>query len=118
MDVHQIPKQLSISDFPVGFGGCRNNGTNFDCCEYNITIFDEKSGESIHEFSDQFVKLHHCSISESNVGVLKQIENLTILNDDQWQLRMFLDKIRFLFLSLPAFREGGERSEPGGVTPV
>lgn len=94
MDVHQIPKLLSISDFPVGFGGCRNNGTNFDCCEYNITVFDEKSGESVHEFSDQLVKLHHCSISESNVGILKQIENLTILNDDQWQLRMFLGKIK------------------------
>ena len=94
MDVHQIPKQLSISDFPVGFGGCRNDGTNFDCCEYNITLFDGKLGESVHEFSDQIVKLHHCSLSESNVGVLKQLENLTILNDDQWQLRMFLGKIK------------------------
>jgi hypothetical protein len=94
MDVSNITKLLSISDFPVGFGGCRNDGTNFACCEYNITVFDEKSGESVHEFSDQLVKLHHCSISESNAAVLKQIENLTILNDDQWQLRMFLGKIK------------------------
>ena len=94
MDIYKIPEMLSISDFPVGFGGCRNDKTNFDCCEYNITVFDEKSGESIHEFSDQFVKLHHCSIAESNVEALKQMENLTVLHDDQWQLRMFLSKIK------------------------
>lgn len=94
MDVYKIPEMLSISDFPVGFGGCRNDKTNFDCCEYNITVFDEKSGESIHEFSDQFVKLHHCSISESSVEALKQMENLTVLHDEQWQLRMFLSKIK------------------------
>lgn len=94
MDVHQIPKLLSISNFPVGFGGCQNNGTNFDCCEYNITVFDEKSGESIHEISDKIVKLHHCSLSETNAGILKQLENLTILSDDEWKLRIFLGKIR------------------------
>jgi uncharacterized protein YqkB len=94
MDIHKIPELLSICNFPVGLGGCRNDGTNFDCCEYNITVFDEKSGESIHEFSDQFVKLHHCSISENNVGILTQIQNLTILSDDKWQLRMLLSKIK------------------------
>lgn len=94
MDVYKIPEMLSISDFPVGFGGCRNDKTNFDCCEYNITVFDEKSGESVHEFSDHLVKLHHCSIAESNVEALKQMENLTVLHDDQWQLRMFLSKIK------------------------
>jgi uncharacterized protein YqkB len=94
MDIHKIPELLSISDFSVGFGGCRNDGNYFDCCEYNITVFDEKSGESIHEFSDHMVKLHHCSISESNVGVLAQLKNLTILKDDQWNLRMLLAKIK------------------------
>lgn len=94
MDIHKIPDLLSISDFPVGFGGCRNNGTHFDCCEYNITVFDEKSGESVHELSDELVKLHHCSISENNVGVLTQIKNLTILSDDQWKLRILLAKIK------------------------
>ena len=94
MDIYKIPEMLSIFNSPVGFGGCRNDGTNFDCCEYNITVFDEKSGESVHELSDQFVKLHHCSIYESKIEVLKQLENLTVLRDDQWQLRMFLSKIK------------------------
>jgi hypothetical protein len=94
MDIQKIPELLSISNFPVGFGGCRNDGTNYDCCEYNITVFDEKSEESVHEFSDQLVKVHHCSISESNVGILTQLKSLTILSDDQWKLRMLLAKIK------------------------
>jgi hypothetical protein len=94
MDIKKIPELLSISNFPVAFGGCRNDGTNYDCCEYNISVFDEKSGESVHEFSDQLVKLHHCSISESDAGILTQLQNLTILSDDQWKLRMLSAKIK------------------------
>ena len=90
MDVREIPDLLSISNFPVGFGGCRNDKTNFDCCEYNITVMDEKSGESVHKISNHFVKLHHCSLSESNAEVLMQLESMTILSDEQWKLRMIL----------------------------
>ncbi|MDE1767602.1 MAG: hypothetical protein KGI27_15215, partial [Thaumarchaeota archaeon] len=90
MDVQKIPELLCLSEHPVGFGGCRNNECNFDCCEYNISVFDDKSGESIHDLSGNLVKLHHCSLSESNVAILTQLENLTILHDDQWKLRMFL----------------------------
>jgi len=94
VDVREIPDLLSISNFPVGLGGCRNDKTNFDCCEYNITVMDEKSGESVHKVSDKFVKLHHCSLSESNAEVLMQLENMTILYDEQWKLRMILSKIK------------------------
>lgn len=94
MDIQKISELLCISEHPVGFGGCRNNECNFDCCEYNISVFDDKSGESVHDLSDNLVKLHHCSLSESNVAILTQLENLTILHDDQWKLRMFLAKIK------------------------
>ncbi|MDE1867934.1 MAG: hypothetical protein KGI08_09535, partial [Thaumarchaeota archaeon] len=94
MDVQKIPELLSLSEYPVGFGGCRNDGSNLDCCEYNISVFDGKSGESIHDLSGNLIKLHHCSLSESNVSVLNQLENLTILHDAQWNLRMFLAQIK------------------------
>jgi len=94
MDIYKIPQQLSISDYPVGFGGCRNDGNHFDCCEYNISVFDEKYGESVHEISGHLIKVHHCSISESNAAILVQLKNLKILKDDQWKLRMLLSKIR------------------------
>ncbi len=89
-----MPKLLSLLDYPVGLGGCRNTGSHFDCCEYNISVFDDKSGESIHNISGNMIKLHHCSLSEPNVSILTQLEDLTILHDDQWKLRMFLAQIK------------------------
>lgn len=94
MDVQKIPQILSLSHAPVGFGGCRNNGQYFECCEYNISVFDGGSGESVHEISGDLVNLHHCSLSESNVAVLAQLEGMSVLSDDQWALRMMLAKIK------------------------
>jgi len=94
MDVKQISTLLSLSEFPIGFGGCRNDGTHFECCEYNITVMDEKSGESIHHIENEFVKIHHCSFNDSSSGTLHQLQNMTILNDEQWKLRMHLSKIK------------------------
>ena len=95
MDLKILPKKLSLSNFPVGLGGCRNNGTNFQCCEYNITVFDNKQDEpSIHEIDGNMIKLHHGSLSETNVSVLKQLEDLKVLIDEQWNLKIFLTKIK------------------------
>lgn len=94
MDVKQISTLLSLSEFPIGFGGCRNNGTHFECCEFNITVMDEKSGESIHKIENEFVKIHHCSFDDSSSDTLHQLQNMTILNDEQWKLRMHLSKIK------------------------
>jgi hypothetical protein len=95
MDLKILPEKLSLSNFPVGLGGCRNNGTNFQCCEYNITVFDDKQDEpSVHEIDGNMIKLHHGSLSETNVGVLKQLEDMKVLIDEQWNLRMFLTKIK------------------------
>jgi len=95
MDLKILPEKLSLSHFPVGLGGCRNDCTNFQCCEYNITVFDDKQEEpSIHEIDGNMIKLHHGSLSETNVGILKQFEDMKVLIDEQWNLRMFLTKIK------------------------
>ena len=95
MNLKNLCEKLSLSHFPVGFGGCRNDGTNFQCCEYNITVFDDKQEEpSIHEIDGNVIKLHHGSLSEINVDVLKQYEDMKVLIDEQWRLQMFLTKIK------------------------
>jgi len=94
MDVKQIPALLSLSDFPVGFGGCRNDGTDFECCEYNITVMDGKSGESVHRIANDFVKIHHCSLNDTSSGTLHHLQDMNIISDDQWKLRMLLSKIK------------------------
>ena len=95
MNLKTIAERFSSSHFPVGLGGCRGNGVNFECCEYNITVFDDKKeGDSVHEVEGELIKLHHGSLSETNSGILKQLENIKILSDEQWKLRIFLSKIK------------------------
>ena len=60
MDLKTLTEKLSLSHFPVGLGGCRADGINFECCEYNVTVFDNKPEyESVHEVEGELVKLHH-----------------------------------------------------------
>ena len=35
-----MPK-LGLSNSTVGLGGCKVHQTTFDCCEYNLTVFDD-----------------------------------------------------------------------------
>ena len=90
MDLKALVEKMSLSNYPVGLGGCHANGINYKCCEYNITVFDDKKGESVHEVEGEMIKIHHRSFSETNPAILKQLENLQILSDNQWKLRMFL----------------------------
>ncbi len=94
MNIKELPKLLSLESYPVGLGGCRSDGTSFDCCEYNITVMDNKIGQSITEVSGNLVKIHHCSLQESNTAILNQLQNLTILHDEQWNLKMMMSKIK------------------------
>lgn len=95
MDYKKILEDFSLTKFPVALGGCRKDGNNFGCCEYNITVFDEKNEKDrIIEVGNEFVKIHHGSLEESRHEILVQYENLEILNDEQWELRIFLSKIK------------------------
>jgi len=94
VELKNLIQKLSLSSFPAGLGGCRSNGMNFECCEYDISIFDDKKGESIHEIDGEFIKLHHGSLSETHPAILRQFENMQIISDEQWKLRMFLTEIK------------------------
>ncbi len=94
MDVKLISDILSLSNFPIGLGGCRNDGTNYECCEYNITVMDGKSGESVHLIENEYVKIHHCSFDAVESDALHHLQNMSVVNDDQWKLRMLLSKIK------------------------
>ncbi len=94
MDEKKFVEKFSLTN-PVGFGGCRNEGNNFDCCEYNLTVFDNKQEQdSIIDFEGEVVKLHHGSMKETRPEVLTQYQNLKIISDDQWELRIFLNTIK------------------------
>ena len=94
LDVKNLLEKLP-GGYPVGLGGCRSQDTSYDCCEYDITIFDgKKQKESILESDGIFYHIYHGGLEETSPYILLQYHDLTILFDEQWELRMFLSKIQ------------------------
>ena len=59
LEYKKILEKLSIGNSPVGMGGCRNEGSSYDCCEYDITIFDgKKQKESFLEYNGNFYYIY------------------------------------------------------------
>jgi len=76
-------------------GGCKSQGPSYDCCEYNITIFDgKKQKESFLESDGTFYHIYHGTIQETSPDILLQYYGMTILLDEQWELRLLLSKIK------------------------
>ena len=91
----KILEKLSIGNSPVGMGGCRNEGFSYDCCEYDITIFDDKKQkESFLEYDGNFYNIYHGTLKETSPDILLQYNDMTILLDEQWELRMLLSRIK------------------------
>jgi len=95
LDVKNLLEKITVKDYPVGIGGCRNNDHSYECCEYDITVFDGKrQKESILEYDGIFYQIYHGSLTETSPDILLQYHNMTILYDEQWELRMLLSKIK------------------------
>ncbi len=95
MDLKKIIEEQKISDFPIGLGGCRSSQNHFDSCGFDIVVFDGKSdSDKIIQFNNELVLIHHATFSETQSKKLLQYDNLQIIQDDSWDLRMFLSKIK------------------------
>lgn len=95
MDLQKIPEKLGLSDFPVGLGGCRVYENFFDSCGYDVVVFDEKDEpDRIISIDNEVFVLHHGTFSETNSKRLLQYDDLKIIQDVSWDLRMFLSKIK------------------------
>jgi len=95
LEAKNILEKLSIENFPVGMGGCKNQGLSYDCCEYDITIFDgKKQKESFLESDGISYHIYHGMLQETSPDILLQYYGMTILLDEQWELRMLLSKIK------------------------
>jgi len=76
-------------------GGCISEKNNLPCCEYDLTVFDDKQeNDIVIENPDGFVRIHHGRISEQDSGTLIQYDGMQILNDESWDLKIFLSKIK------------------------
>ena len=95
LDVKNLLEKIAVKDYPVGMGGCRNNDHGYDCCEYDITVFDgKKQKEYILECDGIFYQIYHGSLTETSPDILLQYHDMTILYDEQWELRILLSKIK------------------------
>jgi hypothetical protein len=95
MNYEDLIETKGWSEYPVGLGGCRITDSSFDPCDYDITVFDNTSqNDEITQIQNNFVKIHHGTLSESNSKILVQYDNMQIIHDESWDLRMFLSKIK------------------------
>ena len=94
MDWKKFLEQQNLASFPVGMGGCRTDNDSFDSCDYDITVFDEKSHhDDIVSFEGKSIHIHYGSLKETKSEVLIQYDEMQIIHDETWDLRMFLSKI-------------------------
>ena len=94
MDTQKFLEKFSLTEFPIALGGCRNDGNSFDSCEYDIIVFNNKDeNDSIMDFGNEIVRLHHGSMQETKPEILTQYNNLQILWDEKWELKIFLSQI-------------------------
>ena len=95
LNLKNLLEKISIKDCPVGMGGCHNQGLNYSCCEYDITIFDgKKQKESIVEHDNIFYHIYHGTLQETSPDILIQYHGMKILLDEQWELNILLSKIK------------------------
>lgn len=101
MDLKKLVEEQSLVNFPVGLGGCRTTNSFFDSCDYDLTIFDNKSEHTkIIIYDDNFIKIHHGSLKETKSDILVKYDGMQIIHDESWELRMFLSKIKEKRLTL------------------
>ncbi len=95
MDIKKFIVDNRLSDFLIGLSGCRIFDFHFDSCVYDIVVFDGKlESEKIIKSGDEFVIIHHASLSETLSKKLLQYDKLQIIHDESWDLRMLLSKIK------------------------
>ena len=95
MNQDEIIKIIGPINFPIAFGGYNSDNFDIDCEIYNFIIFDGKSlPDEIIPHGSKTLKISHGNLSETNFEYLIHYENLQIIQDEQWELKMLLSKIQ------------------------
>ena len=89
---------LPAGGHPAGLGGCRSCAATvpLDACEYNVTVFDGRTGnrDEILRHGGRTIRLSHGSLADSGSDTLVHYDGMRVLRDESWELRMFLSRIR------------------------
>ena len=95
LNINKIIKEKNLSDYPIGLYENRTFENIFNFCKYDLVVFDEKSEPDIFFYENNgFLRLSHGSLTENKSKTLLQYSNLKVIQDESWELRMFLSKIK------------------------
>ncbi len=95
MNQDEILKIIGPSNFPIASGGYNSDKFDADCEIYNLVLFDGKNThDEIIDHGSESLKIAHGSLSETNSENLIYYENLQIIQDEQWELKMLISKIQ------------------------
>jgi len=95
MNHNEIMKIIGPNNFPIAIGGYNLDNFDVDCEILNLVIFDGKNtSDEIIKHGSKILKISHGNLSEINSENLLNYENLQIIQDEQWELKMLISKIR------------------------
>ena len=95
MDLEQITKIIGSTDSPIALGGYDSDDFDTDCNIYNLVLFDGKDeSDEIITHESKILKISHGNLSETNPENLIHYENLEIIQDPEWELKMLVSKIQ------------------------
>ena len=104
MNLDEIIKIIGQNNSPIALGGYDADDFDIDCNIHNLVLFDGKNiSDEIITHESKTLKISHGILSETNPESLIHYQNLEIIQDPEWELKMFVSKIKekkdVLFLS-------------------
>ncbi len=85
MDLSWLAEELGY-DAPMALCGCRCAGDSFGCCEYNVTVFDERHGCDEARIGDAAVLVRHDSVERPAYGTFAHMSQMRVIRDDSWSI--------------------------------
>ena len=95
MNLDEIIKIIGQNNSPIALGGYDADDFDIDCNIHNLVLFDGKNiSDEIITHESKTLKISHGTLSETNPESLIHYENLEIIQDPEWELKMFVSKIK------------------------
>ena len=95
MNLDEIVKIIGPNDSPIALGGYNSDDFDIDCNLHNLVVFDgTDTPDEIITSESKTIKISHGNLSEINPEILICYENVKILQDPKWELKMLISKIQ------------------------
>ena len=95
MNLDEIIKIIGQNNSPIALGGYDADDFDIDCNIHNLVLFDGKNiSDEIITHESKTLKISHGTLSETNPESLIHYQNLGIIQDPEWELKMFVSKIK------------------------